>query len=92
MSLAFDEYGRPYIVLKEQDSRRRIKGVDAIKVIILLSRETSLPQNLLLLLLDLHWVQRVLINCLSPETNRSLSLMMALPSYKKWKSNTQSPS
>lgn len=32
MSLAFDEYGRPFIVLKEQDSKQRIKGVDAIKV------------------------------------------------------------
>lgn len=32
MSLAFDEYGRPFIVIKEQDSKIRIKGVDAIKV------------------------------------------------------------
>lgn len=32
MSLAFDEYGRPFIVIKEQDSKVRIKGVDAIKV------------------------------------------------------------
>jgi T-complex protein 1 subunit epsilon len=32
MSLAFDEYGRPFIVLKEQDTKRRIKGVEAIKV------------------------------------------------------------
>jgi len=27
MSLAFDEYGRPFIVLKEQDTKTRIKGV-----------------------------------------------------------------
>ena len=33
MSLAFDEYGRPFIVIKEQDSKVRIKGVDAIKVL-----------------------------------------------------------
>lgn len=32
MSLAFDEYGRPFIVLKEQDTKQRIKGIDAIKV------------------------------------------------------------
>lgn len=32
MSLAFDEYGRPFIILKEQDTKYRIKGVDAIKV------------------------------------------------------------
>lgn len=39
MSLAFDEYGRPFIVLKEQDSKRRIKGVDAIKVLLFLLLE-----------------------------------------------------
>lgn len=32
MSLAFDEYGRPFIVLREQDTKTRIKGVQAIKV------------------------------------------------------------
>ncbi len=41
MSLAFDEYGRPFIVLKEQDTKKRIKGIDAIKVLLLTSRETS---------------------------------------------------
>lgn len=34
MSLAFDEYGRPFIILKEQDTKTRIKGTDAIKVIL----------------------------------------------------------
>jgi T-complex protein 1 subunit epsilon len=37
MSLAFDEYGRPFIVIKEQDSKTRIKGIDAIKVLFPLS-------------------------------------------------------
>lgn len=45
MSLAFDEYGRPFIVIKEQDSKVRIKGVDAIKVLYDSSREISLQQN-----------------------------------------------
>ena len=49
MSLAFDEYGRPFIVLKEQDSKIRIKGIDAIKVIITSFRETFLPPSLLLI-------------------------------------------
>ncbi len=31
MSLAFDEFGRPYIIVREQEKKRRIKGVDAIK-------------------------------------------------------------
>lgn len=32
MSLAFDEYGRPFIVIREQDRKRRIKGLEAHKV------------------------------------------------------------
>lgn len=32
MSLAFDEYGRPFIVIREQDKKARVKGLDAHKV------------------------------------------------------------
>lgn len=32
MSLAFDEYGRPFIILREQDKKRRTKGLEAHKV------------------------------------------------------------
>ncbi len=32
MSLAFDEFGRPYIILREQDKKARIKGIEAIKI------------------------------------------------------------
>lgn len=31
-SIAFDEYGRPFIILREQDKQKRITGTDAIKV------------------------------------------------------------
>ena len=30
--LAFDEYGRPFIVLKDQDLQERLTGTEAIKV------------------------------------------------------------
>jgi hypothetical protein len=33
MSLAFDEYGRPFIVIREQDKKKRTKGLEAHKVI-----------------------------------------------------------
>jgi hypothetical protein len=47
MSLAFDEYGRPFIVIKEQDSKTRIKGIDAIKVpFLILSATFSQPNQL----------------------------------------------
>ena len=38
MSVAFDEYGRPFIILREQDKKARVKGLEAHKV--------SMPQGL----------------------------------------------
>lgn len=32
MSLAFDEFGRPFIILREQESKKRLKGPEAYKV------------------------------------------------------------
>lgn len=32
MSLAFDEYGRPFIIIREQDKKKRTKGLEAHKV------------------------------------------------------------
>jgi hypothetical protein len=32
MSLLFDEYGLPFIVVRDQEQKQRLKGVDAVKV------------------------------------------------------------
>ena len=32
MSLAFDESGRPFIILREQAKKKRVKGMEAHKV------------------------------------------------------------
>jgi len=32
MNITFDEYGRPFIILKEQRQKDRAHGIDAIKV------------------------------------------------------------
>jgi hypothetical protein len=32
MSLAYDENGRPFIILREQEQKKRVKGLDAHKV------------------------------------------------------------
>ena len=32
MSLTFDEYGRPFIIIREQGQKMRLKGRDAQKV------------------------------------------------------------
>ena len=31
-SLAFDEFGRPFLILRDQDNQKRLIGKDAIKV------------------------------------------------------------
>jgi T-complex protein 1 subunit epsilon len=43
MSLAFDEYGRPYIIIKEQSQKKRIKGIEAYKVSI---KITKIPNKI----------------------------------------------
>ena len=30
--VAFDEYGRPFLILKDQDKQKRLVGIDAHKV------------------------------------------------------------
>jgi hypothetical protein len=31
-SLAFDEFGRPFLILRDQENQKRLSGKDAIKV------------------------------------------------------------
>ena len=31
-SLAFDEYGRPFLILRDQENQNRLTGKDAVKV------------------------------------------------------------
>ena len=31
-SIAFDEYGRPFIILRDQDTKQRLSGIEAHKV------------------------------------------------------------
>lgn len=89
MSLAFDEYGRPFIVLKEQDTKQRIKGIDAIKVTHKSSRETYSPHAQSQPHSDPHSDQRDLTSCSSHLIRKSLSPMMVLLSSRRWKSSTQ---
>ena len=41
MSLAFDEFGRPFIVIREQEQKKRIRGVDALRANINAARTIS---------------------------------------------------
>jgi len=40
-SLAFDEFGRPFIIIKDQDKQARLTGVDAIKSHILAAKSVA---------------------------------------------------
>jgi len=41
MSMVYDEYGRPFVILKEQQAKNRVKGVEATKANILAARSIS---------------------------------------------------
>lgn len=41
MSLIFDEYGRPFIILKEQQAKQRVHGIEAIKGHILAAKTVA---------------------------------------------------
>ena len=32
MALAFDEFGRPFIIIRDQSSKKRLQGIEAHKV------------------------------------------------------------
>jgi len=89
MSLAFDEYGRPFIVLKEQDSKKRIKGIDAIKVSKITFREIYLQPNQLLQLSGHHLALKALINLSYLPTKKLQSPMTVLQLFRKWRFSIQ---
>lgn len=37
-ALAFDEFGRPFIIIKDQSTKRRLKGIEAHKVVAIIFR------------------------------------------------------
>lgn len=41
MSLAFDENGRPFIILREQEKKKRVKGLEAHKINIMAARTVA---------------------------------------------------
>lgn len=54
--LAFDEYGRPFIVLKDQDKQERLTGLEALKVGILLNYPSPAAHNILCNIILLQFV------------------------------------
>jgi len=51
MSLAFDEFGRPFIIIREQEMKKRTKGMEAHKVSMMCNCESILLPKVALLLL-----------------------------------------
>jgi len=40
-ALAFDEFGRPFIIIKDQSTKKRLKGIEAHKVERAVNRSVS---------------------------------------------------
>lgn len=59
-SLAFDEYGRPFIIIKDQDSQKRLIGIDAVKSHILAGRSIA---NTLRTSLGPKGLDKMMISC-----------------------------
>ncbi len=47
--LAYDEYGNPFVILKDQDVNKRLKGIEAHKANILAGKKTLLVLNVVFL-------------------------------------------
>jgi len=41
MSLIFDEFGRPFVILRDQQQQARLRGIEAQKANILAARSVS---------------------------------------------------
>lgn len=44
-SIAFDEFGKPFIILRDQESQKRLTGNDAIKVSFLTYHCVSMDES-----------------------------------------------
>jgi T-complex protein 1 subunit epsilon len=59
MSLLFDEYGLPFIVVRDQEQKQRLKGVDAVKSHILAARNVA---NILKSSLGPKGLDKIMVN------------------------------
>lgn len=41
MALAFDEYGRPFIIIRDQETKARVRGLDAQKANIMAAKAVA---------------------------------------------------
>lgn len=53
-SLAFDEFGRPFIIIKDQDKQKRLTGNDAIKVCEFRITFSLIIQCLIIMVMNLY--------------------------------------
>jgi hypothetical protein len=67
--LAFDEFGRPFLILKDEESQNRLTGTDAIKSHII-GKIEMLPEQSLLLCLGSEVCFRMAPVPLSEEMHR----------------------
>lgn len=78
MSVVFDEYGRPFIIMREQERRERLKGLDAQKANILAARTVANVLKSSLGIFSFLPV-RSLISCLIAVGPKGMDKMMVSP-------------
>lgn len=59
-SLAFDEYGRPFIIIKDQENQRRLSGIEAVKSHIMAGRSIA---NTLRTSLGPKGLDKMMVSC-----------------------------
>ncbi|XP_034177932.1 chaperonin containing TCP1 subunit 5 [Osmia lignaria lignaria] len=59
-TVAFDEYGRPFIILRDQEKQKRLTGIDAIKSHILAARNVA---NILKTSLGPKGLDKLMVSC-----------------------------
>ena len=46
--IAFDEYGKPFIIMRDEDKQDRLTGLDAHKVMLLLLLSVTLNDDMII--------------------------------------------
>ncbi len=71
-SLAFDEFGRPFIIIRDQSTKKRLKGIEAHKVNVCgrIEARGTLLAVVILLVVD------AIVGCESVGVGRPLSCLM----------------
>ena len=79
--LAFDEYGRPFIVLRDQDKQERLTGIEALKVNFFFSDSLVEITSALFLWSGLLFCQNIYLGMIPNRNCYSSAVALCLKSF-----------